>query len=393
MRVSYSYLAVIGLAVFSAACGKDDSGGGSGSGSGNVNIAVKSSAFSALARSKAKYSALSTNCSVQNGAATGKCYTPTRVAGNFNMASLGSTYGGVPVRLLGGGEKYHGLDDVFRTAPFDLSESVFIDGDDNIQDGGGGPYNMVTLHAQALETQFLAAGKYFTVRLFFVGQPPSSESVFSSCGLDSGTLEGMDEKGVLYSGMPSGIQAGDILVCIKDTQGAICADSDFQWVNDSSGYALSSTRPSTPVRLTGSYFQSLSNQCSQGSEHPDLTWGGTDLYASLATPISVSASFSEGTKIYTSGSASGSTLDVTVDLNVENSIFVPSSAIASFESTDYATDGPTVRGNLDQILLKQVYEYNARSSSSQVIESMLSATVSLAISDTSEASDGDVENP
>jgi hypothetical protein len=119
-----------------------------------------------------------------------------------------------------------------------------------------------------------------------------------------------------------------------------------------------------------------------------------EFYASSSSQLGVTAKIEAGKKIYTKGSESGNTLDVTVAFDMSNQLFVPNSAHAAFASTDYAADGVTIRQNLDKITLRQIYQYNTRTSSSTNIDSdnMGSATVTGVISTKEEAEDNDVED-
>ncbi len=349
---------------------------------GNVNISITS----IVAGSSPHL--FSTGCSVSEGAAVGSCYTPISMSGVFNTASITNFAGGNTARLMGGGDKYHGLDDIFRQAKFDLSQKLFMDGDDNLQDQGTVTYSGISVDTKALELVFTSMSKYFHVRYSFVDQPPSSSSIFSTCGLDSGTSEQADLKGTIWTA-PSNIKAGDILVCLKDTSTETCTDSEYQWISSDTG-ALTSTRPTSPVRFSGSYAFEAS-KCISTGERPDITWGGVSLYAQLDTSVEIGATIDQGKKLYSSGSSTGHTMDLTLTIDTTDSLFVPSQLISAFNSSDYNTDGPTILKNLDKITLRQIYEYNNRISSSVMISgnSMLNSQLSITLSEKDEASDGD----
>lgn len=397
LRISAFSVLLAGILLKVVACGGDgkkaDSGSGSSNG-GNTNVKVTSAdammISSALAPSLTEGCDCSTPGTSMGGPVCGsnpqgKCYTPSAIRGHFNVLMAGS-------RLLGGGDKYHGLESVFRTGFFDFSKPVFLDGDDNIQDGSVSSQNIVTMSVQSLEYQFLAAGKYFNVRIPMVTIPAAQDPQFIGC-IDEGGLGESAKYTALYADGIN-VSAGDILVCIKDTQITVCKDADYNWV-DSSGNltAMSATRPASPLRLTGSYAFNKSS-CQSGADHPDVTWGSMEIYASSSAALGITASIEGGKKIYVKGTESGNALDVTVSFDMSNQLFVPNVAAAAYASSDYAASGATIRQNLDKIMLRQVYQYNTRSSASVNIDSdnMGSATITTVVSTKEEAEDGDVED-
>ena len=379
------------------ACGNDGKKGSSGSGSGNGgNVNVKVTTANAVMLSQALAPSVTEGCdcstpgtsmggAVCGGNPQGKCYTPSAIRGHFNQLNAGS-------RLLGGGDKYHGLESVFRTGYFDLSKPVFLDGDDNIQDGSVSQFNILTMSVQSLEYQFLAAGKYFNVRIPMVTMPAAQDPQFLGC-IDEGGLGESAKYTKLYADGIT-LAAGDIVVCITDTPAAVCKDADYNWVDSSGNLTpMSGTRPASPLRLTGSYAFNKSS-CVAGADHPSVTWGSMEINASYATALGITASIEAGKKIYKKGTETGNTLDVTVAFDMSNQLFVPNAAAAAFASSDYAANGATIRQNLDKIMLRQVYQYNTRASTSVNIDSdnMGSATITTVISTKEEAEDNDVED-
>lgn len=378
-----------------AACGsngkKDGPASSTSSNGGNVNIKVTGSTPTGLSSSANEGCDCSTPGTSMGGPVCGsnpqgKCYTPKAIRGHFNQLSLSAS------RLLGGGDKYHGLESIFRTGYFDFAKPVFLDGDDNLQDGQTSSFNMVSMSVQSIEYQFLAAGKYFNVRIPMVTIPAAQDPQFQGC-IDEGGLGESAKYTKLYA---EGIKvtAGDILVCIKDAETSECKDAEYSWV-DSSGNltSMTATRPDSPLRLTGSYAFNKSS-CTAGADHPDVTWGNLDFYASASSALGVTAKIEAGKKIYTKGTETGNTLDVTVAFDMSNQLFVPNAAATAFASSDYSTYGATIRQNLDKIMLRQIYQYNTRTSSSANIDSdnMGSATVTATVSTKEEADDGDVED-
>lgn len=339
-----------------------------GGGDSKINLLLTSSDLSTSSLTRS-----GSNCSVtyESTTVTGKCYTPLKVSGFFNKATLGSTSGGDPVRLLGGGST-SGLEAVFKKAAFDLSTSPTLEGDDNIEDGGG-TYNMMSLSIQGLEIAFEAeaTNKVYRVRIPFTTNPPSANSTFSTCGLDGGTTEA-DTLGTLWSGITA--TAGDVLVCIKSAISETCEDTDFQWVDGSGN--LQSTRPGSPKQVTGTHLLTA-DSCTAGSEHPDITWGNATFDVSLSSSVSVSASRGDsGTKTYTVGSQSGRTLTATIDVDTANILFVPTAALAADLSSQTQA---AILGNIENILLKSIYTNAHKSTAASSSDGMLSATVTLAV--------------
>lgn len=394
-HVSLGALLISGLIMVAnlSSCGDKKNGqpmSGSGTADGNINIkmAASSSIASLTGTEGCDCSTPGTSRGgpVCGSNPQGKCYTPTAIRGHFNALNGGGS------RLLGGGNKYHGLESVFRTGYFDLANPVALDGDDNIQDGAKTSTSIVSMSIQSVEYQFLAAGKYFNVRIPMVTVPAKNDTAFVGCIDESGLGESLKYTKLYADGIA--VSAGDILACIKDTKTETCKDSEFNWV-DANGVLtpVSGTRPSEPLRLTGLYAFNKSS-CAQGADHPSVTWGGLDLHAATTSTFGVTAEIKEGKKIYTKGSESGNTLDVTIAMDFSNQLFVPNAAASAFASSDYATDGVTVRKNLDKITLRQIYQYNTRTSASTNIDSdnLGTATLSVAISTKEEAADGDVED-
>jgi hypothetical protein len=363
-------------------------GGGSeedpSSASGSVKVTLSSSTLgSSLLISSSgvvrPYVGSGTNCSVtvESTTTTGKCYTPLRVGGFFDSASLSSTMGGLPVRVLGGGDKYHGMQDIFRHEAFNLASPIELEGDDNIQDGTASSYNLLSLRAQALEYQFSAvvggSTKYYTVRTFFADSKPSESAVLTGCSLTTGELSQADTYGDLYSGISA--KRGDIMVCIQSTATAECAASDFKWV-DTSGNTYT-TRPSTPLQLGGTYFANAPS-CSQGSGHAEITWGSSDISASLGTSVAVSAVIDRGTKTYTVGGNSGTQLNVAIDIVATDSLFIPSAATTVTDLSSVSSEAVLLQ-NLGSILLKPVFKNDSRSQPTDSGDAALNCTISLSV--------------
>ncbi len=371
---------------------KSNKGSPTDSGGGNLNIKVASQTLSldtvllTADGCDCSQPGTSRGGSICGSQPDGKCFAPLAVKGYLNQVYAANA------RIMGGGDKYHGLESVFRTGHFDLANPVYFDGDDNLQDGGG-KTDIVDLRVQSIEYSFLAAGRYFHILIPSVSLPVTEDSAFVDC-IDEGGLGESVKYINLYdlSETPDfAVVAGDILVCIKTTLDESCKLSDYQWA-DSSG-VLYSTRPTNPLRLTGSYAFEASS-CEAGSDHPNVTWGSMSIYAQTATGVDLAATIDKGQKVYTSGGNTGTTLDLTLDIDLANQLYVPNSAVAAFISTDYATSGPTLISNLNQITLRQIYQLNTRASADTNIDSdnMFQASISATISGTPEESDNDVED-
>jgi hypothetical protein len=396
--VAFSVLAYVTFVSGACSKGKDKKAEAESSGTSNLNLSLKSSKVTALT-----LLAATEGCScgtpgtgnggpLCDGGGDGKCYSPTAFKGYFNLMNISSISGGY-ARLLGGGNKYHGLEAVFRTAYFDVTKSVFFDGDDNIQDNTTtSAFTMGNIDMQAVDYQFSAVGKYFNIRVPAITFPVVSDPKFVGC-IDEGGLSESVKYVKLYSTTQT-ISAGDILVCLKTTKTAACTDAEYLWIDKSTG-AISPTRPSTPVRFSGSAFGNPSS-CKAGADHPEVNWGSVSFLIGMdATPVSVTAAFSGGKKTYTSGGVSGNTMDVTIDLDASNQIFVPQSLVTAFttttENSSYETE---ILKNLSVLTLRGLYDHNTRASTSTNIDKAdwLVGKITLAISDKTEEEDGDVED-
>ena len=221
--------------------------------------------------------------------------------------------------------------------------------------------------------------------------PVTADPKFVGC-IDDAVLGNSKKYVGLYPGMTAAT-AGDILVCMKPNKTDTCTDAEFKWVNASSG-ALETTRPSSPVRFSGSAFGSAS-RCQAGSDHPDATWGELDILVNLASSFDVTAVFEGGKKIYTVSGSKGSTLDLTVNLDASNQIFVPNAFVTEYTTTSAnPTYQTTILKNLDKITLRPLYDHNARASTSVNIDkaNWFQGVISATVSEKSEAEDGDVED-
>lgn len=386
MNSKISMLCLTSGLLLASSCGKNNGNGAPNSGgSGNVNIKLKSAAKTSLmlaADGVGCGAPGASNGSSGGSGSGGSCYTPTAIRGHFNSLQVSGA------RLMGGGNKYHGLEEVVRTGYFDLAKPLLLDGDDNIQDKRESPFNILDLGVQSIEYQFLAAGKYFNVRIPLVTLPIAEDPQFKGC-IDEGGLGEAAKYTKLYAEGIS-VTAGDILVCIKDGLSDLCKDSEYSWVEESG--TLASTRPSSPMRLTGSYAYTKS-KCSSGADHPDATWSSMAIHASHSSALGVTAAFGDaGKKIYTLNGKTGNTLDVVVEISMAQQLFVPSSVVSAYISTDYAAQGATILKNIDKVTLRQIYQYNTRTSTSQEIdgENMGTATLTATVSDKEEADDGSV---
>jgi len=350
-------------------------GGESGSGGedGNINLVFKSSD---LRRPVASHGS-GCSVSVDGVGQGGTCFTPVSVSGNYVTGNLSATTGGAGVRIIGGGDEVHGLDSVFERHAFDLATYPSVRGEDNIQDGTLASYNLLSLDLVTLDTVYLAtaSNKYYHVRAFFVDQPPSAATVFAACGLDVGTLTQMDLVGQIFSGINA--RRGDLMMCIKNNASDTCADSDFQWV-DNTG-SLTSTRPTSPApkMLTGSYLTG-SDECSLSADHPSLTWGMARLTFGINNPVSVSAVIDKGVKTYTvinSGvTQSGTELTLTADVDLTDSLFAPSGSAISNLSTESESNLLT---QIAELQLKPIYAIANKTTAAE--DNSINADVTLSV--------------
>jgi hypothetical protein len=352
------------LLSFVTSCGSEDGGGDPG----NLSIVFTSSTLSTRSAVRA-----GSGCTVSTdagGVELGLCYTPLQISGYFNRAQFTSTGGGTPVRILGGGTDT-GIAAAFKKTAFDLKTAPTIaSSEDNIEDGGG-TYNLASIQMQALEVAFTAesGNRIYRVRIPFVTTPPSSSSVYSSCGLGGG-LADADTAGTLFGSVVA--LPGDILVCIKSSASETCADTDYQWIV---GSGLVPTRTGSVRTLTGTYL-STAESCTAAADHSEIDWGYLNFDLTLGTPVTVSAASSGGTKTYTSGGTSGTKLTVNLDVASTGSLFVPTSALGVDLSA--ATEGQILAA-MESILLKPVYVKKRKNSASSDSGDM-AATVTLTVS-------------
>lgn len=342
-------------------------GSNSGSTSGNLNLQFLSSTLTA------RPGRAGTACSATYSRTTdnGLCYTPTRVSGIFSEVTLSKTGGGTPARLLGGGSET-GLANVFKNATFDLKTQPTIpSSDDNVQDSTG-PYNLLSFALRALEVEFQAeaGAKIYRVRVPFAATPPSSSTTYTSC-LSTGEREEADKYGKLYGNVVA--QAGDILVCIKNTTAETCADGDYQWV-DNTG-ALSATRPATAKQVSGTQLLTA-DACTNSGSRPDITWGKASIDINLATSVDITAAIDKGVKTYTAGGKSGTKLTFKIDITATNSLFVPTTALAMDLS---AATQNQILGAIGEINLKSIYLKRKKSSAAPATDEGLAATATLTV--------------
>lgn len=378
-----------GMALITLSCSQSSSNS-----SGNLKISFTSSSLASASSLRLKdmdahlavsvSSGTSCQMTVESTTTTGKCYTPLKVGGFFDQASLANTSGGMPVRLLGGGEKYYGFQDIMRHEAFDLASSLQLDGDDNIQDGTAASYNKLTMRVQSLFYQFEASvggsTKYYTVRVFLADSKPSESTTLTGCsGLSAGALAEADTYGDLYAGISA--KKGDVMVCIQSTAAATCSASDFKWV-DSSGITYA-TRPTPPLLLSGAHLTNTPS-CTYSADRPDITWGSSDIAVSLAQVVTVSATQSGGVKTYKVGSSSGTALTAAIDITATHSIFIPDSASA-VTNLSTVSDEATLLQNLNKIFFKPIFKNNSRTSISDSGDAPLSGTVTLTVTSTASA--------
>ncbi len=342
-------------------------GQNSGSTSGSANLVFLSST---LGRAPVARAGAACSVSPVGPAVSGLCYTPTKISGVFSQISISKTSGGAPARSLGGGTEV-GFANIFKNAPFNLKTSPTIaSSDDNLQDGTG-PYNILSVTMQALEIEFTAENpaRVYRVRIPFASTPPSSTAAYATC-LTAGEKDEADKYGKLFGS--SVVQAGDILVCIKNTVTETCADADYQWVN---GTALVPIRPGSPKQIAGTYLLKA-DACVAGASRPSITWGSATMDLNLSAAVDLTAAISAGKKTYTSGKTSGSTLTATIDITSTNSLFVPTTTLAGDLNAATQTQ---ILGAIDNILLKPIYLKKAKTSAATVTDEGMSATVTVKI--------------
>jgi hypothetical protein len=376
----------IPLATLFTACGSDS--GSSPDDSASSNLSIKVVPATSLRSARASLLTAATACTPADTGSgnpvSGNCFTPTNVRGSFTGATLSRAQGGIPARILGGGTEV-GFASVFKRGLFDLATTPSIaSSEDNLQDATAGTtYDMLQVNSQVIETVFAAGtpSKYYHVRTFFVGQPPSTDTDLGSCTFSDGEKAIMDDGGTIYTGSNAGIVAKDILVCIKSDASTECAEADYQWV---SGSALSVTRPTTPAQITTNSLYYTASTCTPGTDHPDMSWGYGQVAFDLGASYSIAAEFgSGGTKTYTYNGTSGTKIAFEVAMDLTESLFFPASSGLNSDPANWTESD--VLSHIDDIQLKPIGWASSlgasASSASGAAGGLLGAGLTITVSD------------
>jgi hypothetical protein len=315
---------------------------------------------------------------------------------------LANTYGGTPARIINlaaaaSGSGYDGPFGVLGVASFNFASPASTTNqysEDNIESSDLNYFNMVTVVLGSLEYQLeipssnsAITERFWTVRIPMVRQELTGDSSVATCSASNASAAGKIAAAKLYDS-PSKFLAGDVLVCMKAAQTDTCADTDFAWIDSSNG-STSTTRPTSPVRLAGTYAMN-SLQCTASEGKPDLTLSSLDFNSVLSTGagIKLSKTFGEGgttqysytsdctisskTGTCTGTATTGTKLTATIDFTVTDSMFA--------YNLDPATDAKAdLLKNLQNFTLKPVFINNFRTAAGTGDANGITAKVSLVL--------------
>ncbi len=211
----------------------------------------------------------------------------------------GGTYGPQRIIDLGGGsELATDQSGSIATRDFDYSDTTKtvenLDSEDTLLSVSEAEfrYNRVSLLLASLDTQIqiqaanAGAAEYWTIRHVFVTQPVLNDPAIDTCITDSAYRDALTNNGRLFATGPD-FQKGDILVCIR-TDSSACADTEFKFVDSTTG-TLADSRPTDPVRYTGTYAINDSDCTLDGNGRPDMNLGGVAVEANIASPFLLTA--------------------------------------------------------------------------------------------------------
>lgn len=346
-------------------------------------------------------------CNVTIGASShsGNCFTPLSVKAKSAQLNAGSSLGGIPIRLLNftASATNSGLDSPFGilgVAPFDFSNPQAITNtysEDNIQDGTVSTiYNRIIVDMRSLEmtieipsSNTNVSSKFWTIRYPFIPQDLTTITGYSDCASQDPHIAELATSalGKIYSS-PSSFSIGDVLLCQKSLSTDTCLDSDFEYINSTDG-TTSTTRPSTPVQLTGSYLLAHSSSCSITGTNPSLSLGYINFESNLANGFKAEKTNTNGNYSYdiSSGCESsstcnsgvlrqGNTATITISYDMIQSVFAPSDIDLNTETE------ANLKKNLHRILLKPLYVINNRTSEGNGNSPELNSTINFELSTT-----------
>ena len=284
------------------------------------------------------------------GSKAGSCITPMSVSGNVVSVNLAGNYFGGGIRLLGGGSGF-GQDFVIEGNAFNMENPEALGGEDNAQDTAFSELNnRIETKFNYLDIKFALpredGNAFWTVKYVFVDNPFSDTATYTAGNVDGeftatgGTVadciedaypdavqDAIDNNANLLGGVTDA-KAGDILICRKDFSILDCSDSDYQWLNVSTG-VFSSTRPADSDVYK---FDSLADHkvtCEAQEQGYSLDLGGFNVVADLYSEVMFSADVDQNSKIYefqqsgdSSSYQSGNEISMLIDFDVRKSLFV-----------------------------------------------------------------------
>lgn len=276
------------------------------------------------------------NCTVivpgdNGGEFDGACLTPINVTGAAASVSIGADSGGMegPARLLGATVGNIGLDrnGELEVFPFDFGDPVGMPGNSNVADNSGeNTFDLLRVDVAFFDVKVEVprsgdATEYWTIRWGFITNPVSDTSFeegtpMANC-VDDGYLAAIEENGLLEG--RASFNAGDLMVCQKDTVEEECAEEDFQWFDEDAD-SFVSTRPANPLQHEWAGIADIS--CDAAQVGYDITLGNYDFFAVIDNAFTLGAEYQQCQQVYTSGSTTGNTLNVTMDFDMSQAIFI-----------------------------------------------------------------------
>ncbi len=209
-----------------------------------------------------------TDSESSKGPQSGICITPINVTGlgtqvNLNTDSISGACG--PGRLLQlGSTTAEGLQR--GGIVVDLLTPKLSGGETSLdcEDFRNFSHVSISLEMPYIDVKQKINDSYWTVRYVFEANPLTEEEEFakSTCAYSA---QQDSISGWAFLPTTFKVKRGDVLLCEKTEETAVCADSDFQWL-DTATNNFTTTRPAAPHQLA------LTLQMTVGKQ-PDGTWG------------------------------------------------------------------------------------------------------------------------
>jgi hypothetical protein len=299
----------------------------------------------------------------------GVCLTPIDVAGRAHFVdaadhSLDADYEDSARIVKAGAEDTEEVDgEIFGGADFSLLDSSTFNGTNELFSAYERKplYSGITFESVFLNVKFFTKNKYVTMLLVSTTQPfvDSSIAKSGSCALsaEEKTMDRYVDADIL-SDMT--FQRGDYLFCVKDDASSECKATDYKWFNLDTNQ-LVDERPSKP--RVNQWFVFDEPSCSVENGRKNFSFSGVRVMANLTKKFKLYSDFSHGHDSaqwpdavgpFGSGDPStdefakpfplyyhqpeggdleeGTGLKVTLDFNVENSLFLEGMDESGYDS-------------------------------------------------------------